>query len=123
MRAEIVHESQSEEFPTDERCIILELWNRIDDNNVSIARARVKSGVTTQPHSLDGIMERYLIVNGSGVMHVEGSPPEHVGPGDLVFIPAGAVQWIENTGSSELVFYAICTPRFVSEAYQDRSRG
>jgi len=123
MYAEIVHEDKSEEFSTDERCSILELWNRTDDKDVSIARARVKPGVTTQPHVLDGIMERYLIVSGSGVVHIEGLPCEKVDPGDLVFIPAGAVQWIENTGSSDLVFYAICTPRFVSEAYHDRSRG
>lgn len=123
MRAEIAHENESEEFPTDERCSILELWNRKDDNNVSIARARVKPGVTTQAHSLKGIIERYLIVSGSGVVYIEGMQPEHVGPGDLVFIPSDTVQKIQNIGSNDLVFYAICTPRFVIEAYQDRSHG
>lgn len=31
--------------------------------------------------------------------------------------------WIENTGTGELVFYAICTPRFRPENYRDRSQG
>ena len=123
MRPQIVHANEADEFRTDERCCILELWNRKDDAGVSIARARVEAGVATQPHSLEGITERYLIVAGAGVVNVEGLPPEKVGPGDLVLIPDGAVQWIENTGSSDLGFYAICTPRFSPEAYRDRSRG
>jgi oxalate decarboxylase/phosphoglucose isomerase-like protein (cupin superfamily) len=37
----------------------------------------------------------------------------------VVLIPPGAAQRISNTGDDDLVFLAICTPRFVREAYRD----
>jgi mannose-6-phosphate isomerase-like protein (cupin superfamily) len=36
---------------------------------------------------------------------------------DVVSIPAGVRQRISNTGIDDLVFLAICTPRFVKENY------
>jgi len=120
MTATIIHPKEQDEFLIPEGCAVLETWNRAEDEDVSIARARVEPGVKTRPHSLDGIAERYLLISGTGIAHIEELAPERVGPGDLVSIPAGAVQWIENTGDEDLVFYAICTPRFRMEAYQDR---
>ncbi|UHD16676.1 cupin domain-containing protein [Thiocapsa bogorovii] len=110
---------EADEFFTDEGCFILETWNRADDPAVSIARARVQPGVTTRLHRLARIAERYLILSGSGRVEVEGLPPQSVGPGDLVYIPADQGQRIANTGDGDLVFLAICTPRFVPEAYLD----
>jgi mannose-6-phosphate isomerase-like protein (cupin superfamily) len=110
---------EADEFFTDEGCFILETWNRADDPAVSIARARVQPGVTTRLHRLARIAERYLILSGSGRVEVEGIPPQSVGPGDLVYIPADQGQRIANTGDGDLVFLAICTPRFVPEAYLD----
>ncbi|MBI1194676.1 MAG: cupin domain-containing protein [Gammaproteobacteria bacterium] len=120
MKATITHPREDDEFLIPEGCAVLETWNRAEDRDVSIARARVAAGVRTLPHSLDGIVERYLIILGTGIAHIEGLAPEAVGPGDAVVIPAGAVQWIENTGDTDLVFYAICTPRFRMEAYHER---
>lgn len=37
----------------------------------------------------------------------------------MVVIPPDTDQRIANTGTSDLVFLAICTPRFREEAYQD----
>ncbi|RKT46069.1 cupin domain-containing protein [Thiocapsa rosea] len=110
---------EADEFFTDEGCYILETWNRADDPAVSVARARVEPGVTTRLHRLAGIAERYLILSGAGRVEVEGIPPQSVGPGDLVYIPADQAQRIANTGDGDLVFLAICTPRFVPEAYLD----
>ena len=110
---------EADEFFTDEGCHILETWNRADDPAVSVARARVEPGVTTRLHRLAGIVERYLILSGAGRVEVEGIPPQSVGPGDLVYIPADQGQRIANTGDGDLVFLAICTPRFVPEAYLD----
>jgi len=121
MKATIVHPNEDDEYLIPEGCEVLETWNRADDEDVSIARARVAAGVRTRPHSLDEIVERYLIISGTGIAHIEGLEPEQVGPGDLVSIPAGAVQWIENNGEVDLVFYAICTPRFRMDAYRNRS--
>jgi mannose-6-phosphate isomerase-like protein (cupin superfamily) len=106
------------EFMTPEGCAILESWNAAADADVSIARATVASGVTTQPHRLRGIVERYLIVAGTGRVRVGDTIEQEVRPGDVVIIPAGASQQISNTGVTDLVFYCICSPRFRPERYE-----
>lgn len=104
---------------TEERCHIAESWNDASDPGVSIARARVTPGATTALHALS-VDERYLIASGRGRVEVEGLPPTLVEPGDVVVIPAGRTQRIENVGDTDLVFYCICTPRFEPEHYRDR---
>jgi mannose-6-phosphate isomerase-like protein (cupin superfamily) len=102
-----------------EGCYILELSNRPDDPELSIARARVTPGVTTRLHSLHGITERYVILEGMGMVSVDGGAAQPVGPGDVVVISPSSPQQIKNTGSVDLVFLALCTPRFVLDAYED----
>lgn len=114
---------EADEFATDERCFILESWNREDDPGLSIARARVAPGVTTRLHRLSDTIERYLILSGAGVVEVEGMAPRPVRPGDVVYIPAGSGQRIANPGTEDLVFLALCTPRFRPEVYQDMDAG
>ena len=109
----------SAEYDTPERCFINELANTSDDPGVSIARARVSPGVTTRWHRLRGIAERYVILEGQGRVEVGELPPTAVGPGDVVLIPAACRQRIANTGDADLVFLAVCSPRFVPEAYED----
>ncbi|MOA16644.1 Cupin domain protein [compost metagenome] len=94
------------------------MLNHAGDPAVSVAEARVAPGVTTQLHRLDGVVERYLIVKGRGMVDVGGLQPSEVGPGDLVVIPAGVPQRIGNLGEEELVFYCICTPRFTPACYE-----
>ncbi|NEX19417.1 cupin domain-containing protein [Thiorhodococcus mannitoliphagus] len=102
-----------------EGCFILESWNSPDDPAVSVARARVEPGVTTRLHRLEGIVERYLILSGKGIVEVAGLQSKAVGVGDVVYIPAGCGQRIRNHGEVDLVFLAICSPRFQASAYQD----
>jgi len=52
-------------------------------------------------------------------VEVGGLPPQDVGPGDVVLIPSSCRQRIANTGPEDLVFLAICTPRFVQQAYEE----
>ena len=52
-------------------------------------------------------------------MEVGESLQEHVGEGDVVLIPAMSKQRITNTGMNDLVFLAICTPRFEHGDYED----
>lgn len=108
-----------DEVYIDEGCFILELSNTPEDPAVSIARARVPRGVTTRWHRVKGAAERYLILEGRGRAEVDEFPPREVGPGDVVFIPPSARQRIANIGDTDLIFLAICTPRFVPQAYQD----
>jgi mannose-6-phosphate isomerase-like protein (cupin superfamily) len=107
------------EYDTSERCFINELSNTIAGPEVSIARARVAPGVTTRWHRLRGIAERYVILEGQGRVEVGDLPATDVGSSDVVLIPPGCRQRIANTGSVDLVFLAICSPRFVPDAYED----
>ena len=95
---------EAAEFETDERCHIQEIANDTDDELVSIARARVEPGVTTAWHRLDGISERYLIIEGKGRVEIGDLPGTDVAPGDVVRIPAGQRQRITNTGATDLFF-------------------
>lgn len=107
----------SAEFATDERCHILEWWNDPTDQDVSIARARVAPGVTTALHRVS-VHERYLILEGRGRVRIGALEPSDVGPGDVVVIPAGVPQRIENIGDTDLVFACVCTPRFRPDCYE-----
>ncbi len=113
----------SEEYHFVEGCYILELFNGVDDPELSITRARVTPGVTTRLHRLHGITERYVILEGQGVVRGAGMAEHPVGPGDVVIIPPASPQQISNTGHGDLVFLALCTPRFVPEAYEDIDSG
>ena len=111
----------SAEFYTDERCHIIELSNTPDDPDVSIARARVEPGVTTRWHRLAATTERYVMIEGRGRVEIGDLAPQEVGPGDVVIIPPGVRQRIANIGDGDLVFLAICTPRFRPESYEGRA--
>ena len=119
MNASIRTPDPSAEFPTGERCHILELSNAPGDPDLSIARARVEPGATTRWHRLAGVAERYVILAGRGRAEIGDLPPRAVAPGDVVLIPPGVRQRIANTGHDDLVFLAICTPRFRPEHYAD----
>ncbi len=88
MNAEIRRADPSREFLTQENCFILELANDSNDPDVSITRARVLPGVTTEWHSVRDVDERYIIVSGKGKVEVGDLPPTVVSEGDVVRIPA-----------------------------------
>ncbi len=110
------------EFFTEEDCFIVELWNMPEDPDVSIARARVSPGVTTRRHRLRRTVERYVILGGAGRVEVGSLAPQAVNAGDVVLIPPDCDQRITNTGKTDLIFLAICSPRFTSEVYEDRAK-
>ena len=119
LRPHIRHHSAAAEYYTDERCYIKELANIEADPAASIAQARVTVGVTTRWHRLAGITERYVILSGLARVEVGDLPPQQVGPGDVVMIPPGCRQRIACLGEADLIFLAICTPRFRPDAYED----
>lgn len=119
LEAHIRPRSAAAEYYTDERCHIVELANIDADPAASIAQARVAVGVTTRWHRLAEITERYVILSGHGRVEVGDLPPQPVGPGDVVIIPPGCRQRIACVGETELIFLAICTPRFRPDAYED----
>lgn len=118
MLPRIARPDPAHEYDTPEGCFILESWNDPGDAAVSIARARVERGGTTRTHRLRGVVERYLIIQGTGRVAVGDAGWRAVQPGDVVVIPAGERQSIANTGEGDLVFYCICTPRFTPDCYE-----
>lgn len=119
MKAILKRSNANPEVDTPERCFIVEVSNSADDEAVSIARARVSPGVTTRWHRVRGTAERYAILQGRGRVEVGNLPPQDVAPGDVVLIPPSERQRIANTGEGDLLFLAICTPRFRQENYED----
>jgi mannose-6-phosphate isomerase-like protein (cupin superfamily) len=119
MKEQIRNLRLEEEFYTPERCYIIEQLNSPEDPHASIARARVPPGITTRWHRLTTTTERYYILSGRALVEVGELAPRDVGPGDVVLIPPMCRQRITNTGPDELIFLAICTPRFVDTEYQD----
>ncbi|MCW4029533.1 MAG: cupin domain-containing protein [Candidatus Bathyarchaeota archaeon] len=114
MNPKIIKPSILHEYLTPEHCYIAENYSCPD---VSIARATVEPGVTTVPHHLKGVQEIYLIASGQGTVTVGDLKPTPVTAGDVVVIPPETSQKITNTGTVDLVFHCICTPRFTEECY------
>ena len=114
MQPKIIKTNAPYEYLTPERCSVAENYSSKD---VSIARATVKPGVTTVPHHLIGVQEIYIITSGQGKVTVGELEPTDVGVGDVVVIPPMTSQKIANTGTTDLIFYCVCTPRFTQECY------
>jgi len=119
MQAHIINTPESAEYYFEEGCFILELSNSAQDPALSIARARVKAGMSTRLHRLTGLVERYVILSGLGNVEVGGLPAQPVSAGSVVIIPPLCTQKITNTGTEDLVFLALCTPRFETQFYED----
>jgi mannose-6-phosphate isomerase-like protein (cupin superfamily) len=119
MSALITITDDTNEYFFEEGCFILELSNTAADAEVSIARARVEPGIKTRRHRLLGITERYVILQGLGRVEIGELLVQDLTQGDVVRIPPDTNQCITNIGENDLVFLAICTPRFSRSAYED----
>jgi len=111
------HDPQNEYY-FEEGCHIIETSNSPDDEDVSIARARVEKGQRTKWHYLENTSERYVILAGTGLVEVGMDAPCQVAAGDVVIVPTNTRQRIENTGQEDLVFLAVCSPRFQKKNYR-----
>lgn len=97
-------------------CLLRELLNARKDRNAflySLAHAVVKSGQVTKPHRLKS-SEVYYILEGRGRMHVNQETADAVAD-CVIDIPPHAIQFIENTGTSDLVFLCIVDPAWRPE--------
>lgn len=80
----------------------------------SLAEARLPSGAQTTPHYHPRTEEIYFILEGTGIMQIDGEL-RAVGPGDAIAIPPGAVHTIRNTGTGWLRFLCCCAPAYEHE--------
>lgn len=74
----------------------------------SLAQAIVPVGNTSIAHALS-TSEVYYILSGTGEMHIN-EEAQSVEPGDAIYIPPHARQFIQNTGTIPLVFICIVDP-------------
>ena len=79
----------------------------------SLAHATLKSGESSTPHTLT-VSEVYFILEGTGAMHIDNETSE-VFPGQAIYIPPKAKQFIRNTGKKELKFLCIVDPAWKPE--------
>lgn len=100
-----------------EGCYIEEWLNDLSQPELSIARVRVLAGQTTKLHKLNNTVERYVILSGEAIVTV-GTSSWEVSESSIVTIPTGEAQKIENTLDVDLVFLAVCIPRFEEKNYQ-----
>jgi len=122
-RGKVNPSQPGQEYFLKEGCFIHELSNDPEDPDVSIARARVEPGNVTRWHFLQATTERYVIISGSGLVELGDQSPAPVYAGDVVLIPPGVRQRIRNVGTEDLIFLAICSPRFLPENYVDCDEG
>ena len=99
--------------------ILREIINPLhDEGNLklgySIAHAIVKLGNASLSHRIKTSSEIYYILKGSGRMYVD-EESEDVGPSDTIYVPPDAIQYIENTGDTDLVFLCIVYPSWRAE--------
>jgi mannose-6-phosphate isomerase-like protein (cupin superfamily) len=79
------------------------------DMGCSIAHAVLGPGQSSLPHKLSNSIEVYYILEGDGIMHIEGEK-EIVCTGQAVYIPSNSEQWIKNIGENDLKFLCIVSP-------------
>jgi len=107
----------SVEFVAGDKTLLREILHpHHDDVNIaySIAHAQVEVGQASLPHRLTG-SEVYYILEGVGRMHIEKESAD-VQPGDTIYVPPNAEQYIENTGTQPLVFICIVEPAWTEES-------
>ncbi len=110
--------ARPEEYYFKEGCFIEEWHNDPSDPGCSVARVRVAPGKTTKLHALKNTTERYVMLGGSALVTV-GTKHWSVSKGDVVVIKPDVPQKIKNQSKEDLVFFAVCTPRFVVENYRE----
>ncbi len=81
----------------------------------SLAHASLESGKSSLPHRFKEASEVYYIIRGKGVMHIDNETAE-VNPGDTIYIPPQAVQYIESVGAESLEFLCIVYPEWEPDA-------
>jgi mannose-6-phosphate isomerase-like protein (cupin superfamily) len=80
----------------------------------SLAYATLAKSKASVPHVLQTSVEVYFILEGTAKAYI-GTEVTRVQKGDLVLIPAGVKQYIENTGESSLHFLCIVSPPWSKE--------
>jgi mannose-6-phosphate isomerase-like protein (cupin superfamily) len=105
-----------EEFSAGDETILRELLHpdkQPIDLRYSLAHAVLPVGATSLPHDLT-TSEVYYVLSGVGEMSIDGQV-SRIEPGDAVYIPPNAKQFLHNSGDEPIVFLAIVDPAWREE--------
>lgn len=80
--------------------------------NQSLAEATLPAGGETERHYHRASEEFYYLLEGRGLMEIDGEERE-VGPGDTILIPPGA--WHQIRAAEPLRFLCCCAPPYSHE--------
>jgi len=108
--------NECEEFTAGDGTILRELLHPDKQPlalRYSLAHAIVPVGQTSIPHSLT-TSEVYYIMQGKGEMHIDDAS-QMIEPGDAVYIPPNARQYVHNCGDEPLVFVCMVDPAWREE--------
>lgn len=78
----------------------------------SLAEATLLAGAATDRHYHKVSEEFYYVLEGRGLMEVQGDQKE-VGPGDAILIPAG--DWHQIRAKEPMKFLCCCAPPYAHE--------
>lgn len=101
-------------FTTKDGSTIRSLLDRTNApvRNQSLAEAALSAGRATQRHYHKLAEELYFILDGSGLMEIDGERRE-VNAGDAILIPPGT--WHQITAREPLRFLCCCAPPYSHE--------
>jgi mannose-6-phosphate isomerase-like protein (cupin superfamily) len=108
--------SECEEFIAGDNTILRELLHPDKqplELRYSLAHATLPVGKTSTLDSLT-TSEVYYIISGKGEMHIN-EETQIVEPGDAVYIPPNAKQFIHNCGNEPLIFVCMVDPAWRKE--------
>ena len=80
----------------------------------SLAEATLQAQSSTDRHYHRKSEELYFILEGEGVMELDGST-KPIGPGDAILIPPNAWHQITASNTSQLRFLCCCSPPYSHE--------
>ncbi len=82
--------------------------------NQSLAEASLEPGQATARHYHARSEELYVLLDGTGVMEIDGESSD-VGPGAAILIPPGARHQIRASEDEPLRFLCCCAPPYSHE--------
>jgi len=87
--------------------------NTLSGIRYSVSHSTIQPGKRSKRHKMK-TSEVYYIVEGTGVINIDAES-QTVSKDDSVYIPPFSVQFIENTGNTDLKFLCIVDPAWRQE--------
>jgi mannose-6-phosphate isomerase-like protein (cupin superfamily) len=110
---DIINREQAIPFTTADGSEIRELLAHRNSciRQQSLAESTIGVGGATKEHYHPKTEEIYYILQGNGLMKIEGEQ-RAIGPLDAIAIPPGAKHKLWNTGATPLVLLCCCAPGY-----------